>query len=264
MQKVQDAIDAIDAIGEIGEPVTQDNRDAVATAEAKLALVDSKDTDKVTNADKLDAAKAAIAAYDARMQKVQDAIDAIDAIGTIEDPVTDENRQAVADAEAKVALVEEGDRDLITNADVLEAAKAAIAKNDKRAEDVAAVTEMINTLPEIKYPLTEDMRTAIAAAKTAYGALDEIGKGRVENYTVLEEAEELVQLFDNLGNVDNEGVVTASDAQFVMQFVVKSAQLSDWQKQVADVNNDSKVNSIDALLILRYSKGMITEFPYNS
>lgn len=130
--------------------------------------------------------------------------------------------------------------------------------------DFAAVTEMINTLPEIKYPLTEDMRTAIAAAKTAYGELDEIGKGRVENYTVLEEAEELVQLFDNLGNVDNEGVVTASDAQFVMQFVVKSAQLSDWQKQVADVNNDGKVNSIDALLILRYSKGMITEFPYNS
>ena len=263
MVKVNEAIAAIDAIGTVGDEVTEANRSAVAAAEAKVAAVDEKDIGKITNMDALNAAKAAIAAYDARMVKVNEAIAAIAAIGTIADPVTEANRSAVAAAEAKVAAVDEKDIGKITNIKVLEDAKAAIAANDKRAEEVEKVIGLINKLDSIKYPLTDDMRNDVKAARNAFDALDETGKARVTNKDRLTEAEELVKLFDNLGNVDETDGVTTSDALMVLQFVVKTREFSEWQAKIADVNGDGKVTAVDALLILQYATGKITSFPYN-
>ncbi len=263
MKKVDEAIAAIKAIGTIGDEVTDANRSAVANAEAKVAAVDARDTDKITNIADLDAAKAAIKAYDERMKKVEEAIAAIDAIGTIGDPVTDANRSAVANAEEKVAAVDARDTSKITNAKALEDAKNTIAANDKRAEEVEKVIGLINKLDSIKYPLTDDMRNDVKAARNAFDALDETGKARVTNKDRLTEAEELVKLFDNLGNVDEADGVTTSDALMVLQFVVKTREFSEWQAKIADVNGDGKVTAVDALLILQYATGKITSFPYN-
>ena len=263
MVKVNEAIAAIDAIGTVGDEVTEANRSAVAAAEAKVAAVDEKDIGKITNMDALNAAKAAIAAYDARMVKVNEAIAAIAAIGTIADPVTEANRSAVAAAEAKVAAVDEKDIGKITNIKVLEDAKAAIAANDKRAEDVANVIDLINGLDSLTYPVTDDARNAVKAARHAFNALDQIGKDRVTNIARLTEAEELIILFENLGNVDETDGVTTSDALMVLQFVVKTREFSEWQAKIADVNGDGKVTAVDALLILQYATGKITSFPYN-
>ena len=212
--------------------------------------------------DALNAAKAAIAAYDARMVKVNEAIAAIAAIGTVGDEVTEANRSAVAAAEAKVAAVDEKDVGKITNIKVLEDAKAAIAANDKRAEDVANVIDLINGLDSLTYPLTDDARNAVKAARYAFNALDQIGKDRVTNIARLTEAEELVRLFDNLGNVDEDDKVDTNDALLVLQFTVKSKTLTEWQTKVADVNGDGKVTAVDAMLILQYTTGKITTFPY--
>ena len=263
MVKVNEAISAIAAIGTIGDEVTEANRSAVAAAEAKVAAVDEKDIGKITNMDALNAAKAAIAAYDARMVKVNEAISAIAAIGTIADPVTEANRSAVAAAEEKVAAVDEKDTGKITNIKVLEDAKAAIAANDKRAEDVANVIDLINGLDSLTYPVTDDARNAVKAARDAFNALDQIGKDRVTNIARLTEAEELIILFENLGNVDETDDVTTSDALMVLQFVVKTREFSEWQAKIADVNGDGKVTAVDALLILQYATGKITSFPYN-
>ena len=262
MVKVNEAIAAIAAIGTVGDEVTEANRSAVAAAEEKVAAVDEKDIGKITNMDALNAAKAAIAAYDARMVKVNEAIAAIAAIGTIADPVTEANRSAVAAAEAKVAAVDEKDTGKITNIKVLEDAKAAIAANDKRAEDVANVIDLINGLDSLTYPLTDDARNAVKAARDAFNALDQIGKDRVTNIARLTEAEELVRLFDNLGNVDEDDKVDTNDALLVLQFTVKSKTLTEWQRKVADVNGDGKVTAVDAMLILQYTTGKITTFPY--
>ena len=263
MVKVNEAISAIAAIGTISDPVTDSNRSAVAAAEAKVAAVDEKDIGKITNMDALNAAKAAIAAYDARMVKVNEAISAIAAIGTIADPVTEANRSAVAAAEEKVAAVDEKDTGKITNIKVLEDAKATIAANDKRAEDVANVIDLINGLDSLTYPVTDDARNAVKAARDAFNALDQIGKDRVTNIARLTEAEELIILFENLGNVDETDDVTTSDALMVLQFVVKTREFSEWQAKIADVNGDGKVTAVDALLILQYATGKITSFPYN-
>ena len=196
------------------------------------------------------------------MVKVNEAIAAIAAIGTIADPVTEANRSAVAAAEAKVAAVDEKDTGKITNIKVLEDAKAAIAANDKRAEDVANVIDLINGLDSLTYPLTDDARNAVKAARDAFNALDQIGKDRVTNIARLTEAEELVRLFDNLGNVDEDDKVDTNDALLVLQFTVKSKTLTEWQRKVADVNGDGKVTAVDAMLILQYTTGKITTFPY--
>ena len=107
------------------------------------------------------------------------------------------------------------------------------------------------------------MRNDVKAARNAFDALDETGKARVTNKDRLTEAEELVKLFDNLGNVDETDGVTTSDALMVLQFVVKTREFSEWQAKIADVNGDGKVTAVDALLILQYATGKITSFPYN-
>ena len=104
---------------------------------------------------------------------------------------------------------------------------------------------------------------AVKAARDAFNALDQIGKDRVTNIARLTEAEELIILFENLGNVDETDDVTTSDALMVLQFVVKTREFSEWQAKIADVNGDGKVTAVDALLILQYATGKITSFPYN-
>jgi len=62
-----------------------------------------------------------------------------------------------------------------------------------------------------------------------------------------------------LGDVDNNGKVDSTDARLVLQYAVKKIT-SLPALDAADVNGDGKADSTDARLILQYSVKKITSF----
>lgn len=56
-----------------------------------------------------------------------------------------------------------------------------------------------------------------------------------------------------LGDINNDGTITAADARFVLRASAKLETLSEQQNEIADVNNDDKVTAADARLLLRVS-----------
>ena len=63
-----------------------------------------------------------------------------------------------------------------------------------------------------------------------------------------------------LGDVNEDGKVNSVDAMRVLQFVVGKTTLSDVQLLAADVNGDKKVNTVDAMRILQFAVGIIDSF----
>lgn len=55
-----------------------------------------------------------------------------------------------------------------------------------------------------------------------------------------------------IGDVDNSGVVDATDALTVLKHVVKLSSIPDNLLTISDVNFDEKIDASDALLILKY------------
>lgn len=60
-----------------------------------------------------------------------------------------------------------------------------------------------------------------------------------------------------LGDVDNDGKINSSDALLVLQHSVEMITLKDSALLAADVDKDGRILSSDALLILQHSVGMI-------
>ena len=63
-----------------------------------------------------------------------------------------------------------------------------------------------------------------------------------------------------LGDVNNDGKINSSDALLILQSAVGKITLSATQTLAADVNKDGKINSSDALKVLQYAVGKITSF----
>ena len=64
-----------------------------------------------------------------------------------------------------------------------------------------------------------------------------------------------------LGDVNNDGRVTAKDALLVQRYVVKLAKLDEIELLVANVDAKGKVTNADALLILRYAIKAKVSYP---
>ena len=62
------------------------------------------------------------------------------------------------------------------------------------------------------------------------------------------------------GDLNGDGKINTADAVFVLKFAAEMIQLDDKQVKAADVNHDGKVNTADAVLILKYAAGMISAF----
>ena len=61
------------------------------------------------------------------------------------------------------------------------------------------------------------------------------------------------------GDVNGDGKVNSTDAVLILRY---AAQLGvDIDTAAADVNGDGKINSTDAVLVLRYAAQLITKFP---
>lgn len=63
------------------------------------------------------------------------------------------------------------------------------------------------------------------------------------------------------GDVNGDQKVNSSDALAVLKGSTGIIKLSSAQKTAADVNGDGNVNSSDALMILKYAVGSIDTFP---
>ena len=63
------------------------------------------------------------------------------------------------------------------------------------------------------------------------------------------------------GDADGDGVVTPVDAMLVLQFYVGDITEADLNAAVCDVDGDGYVSPVDAMLILQHYVGDITEFP---
>ncbi len=72
---------------------------------------------------------------------------------------------------------------------------------------------------------------------------------------LLETAAEISVGAGKLGDVNNDGKVNIIDARWLLQASSGSRTLDDAQKTVADVNGDGKVNIIDARWLLQIASG---------
>lgn len=60
----------------------------------------------------------------------------------------------------------------------------------------------------------------------------------------------------NLGDVDNDGIITSSDSLLVLQASVGKATFDNTQKKLADIDGDGNITAADALAILQKSVGI--------
>ncbi len=65
---------------------------------------------------------------------------------------------------------------------------------------------------------------------------------------------------EKTGDVNNDSKINSNDALMVLQSSTGKLTLSSKQTSLADVNKDKKVNSSDALKILQFATGIITKF----
>lgn len=65
-------------------------------------------------------------------------------------------------------------------------------------------------------------------------------------------------VIDNLGDVDNDGLITVKDAYMILNHIYGEIILTDDQFRRADLNNDGILSTSEALRILQYINGNVT------
>ena len=63
-----------------------------------------------------------------------------------------------------------------------------------------------------------------------------------------------------IGDANGDGKINTSDAVIILKLAAGMTQLDETQQKAADTNHDGKVNTSDAVRILKYAAGMITSF----
>lgn len=64
-----------------------------------------------------------------------------------------------------------------------------------------------------------------------------------------------------LGDVDHNGAVAATDALLVLRYLVGLVSLDESQLALADVDGSGRISTIDAVYILRHAADLIQKFP---
>ena len=91
-----------------------------------------------------------------------------------------------------------------------------------------------------------------------YVSSTNMGYTKVASFSVTSSWEEAPY---TLGDVDMDGIITASDASMVLQHVAKQITLTDTQLAAAKVSGGDMLTAADASLILQYVAKVITKFP---
>lgn len=65
----------------------------------------------------------------------------------------------------------------------------------------------------------------------------------------------------NTGDINGDGVITVTDATYLLRYHSKVTTLTFNQKKACDVDGDGRVTITDAVYIVRYATGVISKFP---
>lgn len=63
-----------------------------------------------------------------------------------------------------------------------------------------------------------------------------------------------------IGDVNGDDRINSTDALLILKYIVETQSFSSYEELSADVNHDNEINSFDALLVLKYSVGEIDSF----
>ncbi len=132
-----------------------------------------------------------------------------------------------------------------------------------RSDSAAALQALLNT--EV------DLSTATDEAKADYEAVCMAARRELAGQTTicglqevarqLEETIAALEVHILLGDVDENGSVTAADALLALQIATKKVAANDTQSLAADVDGQTGVSANDALLILQHATKKIDKFP---
>ena len=244
-QAAADAVaDMIDALPETLTPENKQTFDDAYTAYQALtddqkALLDQNDVDKLN---------------DAMLAEI-----VIDAVNNLPENVTLADWATVVVARGIYDNLDDGAKAFIgqDTLDKLEAAEKTIA--DLQAAEV--VIEQINELPSAA-DVTYDDKADIEAARAAYNALTDDQKALIDEdtYKKLTDAEEKIDSYVLLGDVDGDGQVTIVDATWIQRYLAFFT-LDFFDEAAADVDGDGDVSILDATWIQRYLAEMPVKFP---
>ena len=130
------------------------------------------------------------AEYRKEKEKANDVIKLIDSIGT----VTKDSKAAIEFARSAYDALSVTAKYRVENYSVLQAAESEYAEIIDNIE-VPKVVALISAIGDV----TNDSKTAIDSARSAYDALSETGKAKVTNYSVLQAAEsEYAEIIENI------------------------------------------------------------------
>lgn len=108
-----------------------------------------------------------------------------------------------------------------------------------------------------------DQKAADAEGKISFT----VYPSKMENGVILVTGEDIavpvaaiVDGMIRLGDVNEDGKINQVDALQVLRHFAKLSKLDDNQAKAGDVNEDGKLNQVDALQILRYFAGIISGF----
>ena len=180
----QNVVNAIEALPSV-DAITLEQKGDVEAVRASYNQLDDSAKSQVTNYSKLEALEAKlvelqVAADQAAAQPVMDKIAALN------DPVTLDDENAVADARGAYDGLTDAQKGYVTNYDKLQKAEAdLVVLKDKAA--AKAVEDAIDALPTPTDVTVED-EEAIYEAKEAYDALNNSAKAMVPNAEKLEQA----------------------------------------------------------------------------
>lgn len=271
--------DKISAIGEVEyNAVSKAKIDLARAAYENLAGALQA---MVGNYDVLTAAEARYAELKAAAEDAAAAapvIAQISAIGT----VTLESKRLIEAAEAAYAALTDAQKALVTNYDVLTAARAAYdALVQADADDQAAAQVVMDKIAAIG-TVTLDSEAAILEARAAYGALTAAQKNRVTNLNVLTNAEAALAalqkqaadeaaadavdaLIDAIGDVTLEKedqIIAARDAYNALtsdqkRLVTKLSALTEAEAQLSVLKNDFLFEDGKTGITLRADSGVL-------
>ena len=239
LEKVNAAKAEIDAIGTV--TYTEASKALINAAQAKYDAVLNADKEEVTNAKVL---TDALSRYDElKNLAINAAKSAIDAIGEVK--YTAASKNLIDTAEAKYGAVLAEDKNAVTNAGVLAAAKTSYAQIETQiTTQVKAVEDAIDDLPE---EITLADETAVNAAKANYLAISEEYRHLVTNYAKVEAALEVIaslkqQIEDVKADIDRlPAEITLDDKDAVEEIYDSYNGLT--AEQQALVTNIDKLNS---------------------
>ncbi|MBR4868751.1 MAG: hypothetical protein IKU10_06305, partial [Clostridia bacterium] len=244
-----------------------DKANVQAARTAYTALTDAQ-KGYVTNLAKLAAAEQAIKDLEAVEADKAVAKSVDDVIAALPATITKDDTAAIAAARAAYEGLTDAQKAFITNLDKLAAAEKALKDLDAEEAD-KAVAKVVD---ELIGALTGDDNDAIRAARDAYNALTEAQKAFVTKLADLQAAEKAMEdeivipeapadVVIDYGDVDGDGMITATDALEILKSVVGKVQFTAEQAAAADTDANGAADAADALNVLKKVVGKISEFP---